>query len=63
MEQPAHARHVGHRVQGAHLVEVDLVHAVAVDGALRLGDEAVHRLGVGAHRLREGQIVNQTADL
>ena len=45
MDQIAHAGDVHHRVQGSHLVEVDLPHRDAVGPGLRLGDEGVDSLG------------------
>ena len=63
MHQQADAHHVGHRVHGPHLVEVDLLHRAAVGVALRLGDQAVDRLRVGAHLLGQVHVAQQVADL
>ena len=57
VHQQTHRRHVGHRVQGAYLVEVDLLHRHPVDLALRLGDQPVHRQHVVPHSLRQGQMI------
>ena len=45
MGQIAHAGDVHHRVQGPHLVEVDLPHRDTMGPGLRLGDEGVDSLG------------------
>ena len=41
MQQQADGSHIRHRVQRAHLMEVNLIHRAAVGGAFRLGDGAV----------------------
>ena len=61
--QQADPHHVGHRVQAAHLVEVDLLHRRAVGVALSLRNQAVDRLRVGPYRLGQFQMAQQMADL
>ena len=63
MHQQADPRHVGHRVQAAHLVEVDLLHRRAVGVALSLRNQAVDRLRIGPYRLGQLQMAQQMADL
>ena len=63
VHQQARAHHVGHRVQRAHLVEVDLRDRRAVDLGLRLGDQAVHRLGVPLHGVGQRQAVDDAVDV
>ena len=48
------AHHVHDRVQGPHLVEVDVFHRLAVGGGLRLGEPTEVRSGPGLHGV--GQI-------
>ena len=54
-ERVAHACHVGHRVQGPHLVEVDLVHRAAVGPGLGCGKPVVDAHCPVPHRLGQGQ--------
>ena len=63
VHQQADPRHVGHRVQAAHLVEVDLLHRRAVGVALSLRNQAVDRLRIGPYRLGQLQMAQQMADL
>ena len=59
----AHAHHVGHRVQGPHLVEVDLVYRAAVGLGLGGGNGVVYRLSVGLCLLRQGQAADEGGDV
>ena len=59
----AHAHHVGHRVQGAHLVEVDLIHRAAVGLGLSGGDGVVHRLSMDLYLPRQGQAADERSDM
>ena len=56
VHQQADPRHVGHRVQSPHLVEVHVSHGAAVGLGFRLGDGVVHPSGVGLHLLRQGEL-------
>ena len=53
MHQIADRHHIGHRVQRAELVKVDVLHRAAVDLALGFGDQAKHRQGIRNRFLRE----------
>ena len=55
--QQADRRHVGHGVQGTHLVEVDLLQGHAVDPALGLRQQPVDRQHVVFHVLRKVQMI------
>lgn len=59
MDGQAHAYHVHHGVQGAHLVEVDLGDGHAVGPGLRAGDAGIDGPGVGDHGLRQIQALQQ----
>ena len=63
VEEQAHHGHVGHGVQGAHLVEVDLLHRHPVGAALRLPDELVHPQHVLPHLLGQVQVGEDVADV
>ena len=59
----AHPKHVGHRVQSTHLVEVHVPHRAAVGLGLRLSDGVVHPSGVGLHLLGQGEAVDDRSDV
>ena len=59
----AHARHIGHRVQRAHLVEVHFLHRHAVRLRLRRRNRVIHAAGTRTHLLRQGQAVDQSGNL
>ena len=63
VKEQAHHGHVGHGVQGAHLVEVDLLHRYPVGAALRLPDELVHPQHVLPHLLGQVQVGEDVADV
>ena len=62
MEGIAHARHIGHGVQRAHLVVVDVAHRAAVGLGLGPGDGVIDPAGVVLHLLGEGQMVDEMGD-
>ena len=59
VEGIAHARHIGHGVQRAHLVVVDVAHRAAVGLGLGPGDGVIDPAGVVLHLLGEGQMVDE----
>lgn len=59
VEGIAHARHIGHGVQRAHLVVVDVAHRAAVGLGLGPGDGIIDPAGVVLHLLGEGQMVDE----
>ena len=59
----AHAGDIRHRVQGSHLVEVDLPHLHTVGLGLRLGQQAVDLLRLLPHALRQVKAVDHGGDL
>ena len=63
VDQPAHSHHVGHGVQGAHLVKVDFLHGTAVGVALRQGDLLVDLLRVLPHVLGNVQVGENVPDV
>ena len=63
VEEQAHRGDVGYGVQGAHLVEVDLLHRHAVGAALRLADELIHGQHVLSHGVGQVQVGEDVADL
>ena len=63
MHQVAHPGYVRHRVQGPHLVEVDLAHLHPVGSGLGLGNAPVGLLGVLPHGLRQGEAVDEGGDV
>ena len=63
VEEQAHHGHVGHGVQGAHLVEVDFLHRHPVGVAFRLPDELVDPQHVLPHLLGQVQVGEDVADV
>ena len=63
VKEQAHHGHVGHGVQGTHLVEVDLLHRHPVGAALRLPDELVDPQHVFPHLLGQVQVGEDVADV
>lgn len=64
VDQQTHGGDVRHRVQGPHLVEVNVLHWYAMDPTLRLGNAVIHRQNIPPHRLRQLQMVlHQVADV
>ena len=59
----AHPRHVGHRVQGPHLVEVHVPHGATVGLGLRPGDGVIDGLGLGLHPVGQGEGVDDLPDV
>ena len=53
MEQEAYARNICHRIHGAYLMEMDLVHRHSVGMGLGLGDQAVDCHDVVLYLFRE----------
>ena len=63
LHQPADAGDIRHRVQGPHLVEVDLFDGRAVGPALRRRQEAVDLLGLLPHRGGQAEAVDHPVDI
>ena len=62
MEQEAYARNICHRIHGAYLMEMDLVHRHSVGMGLGLGDQGINCLHVFLHRVWNIQTVNDGGD-
>ena len=62
MEQEAYARNICHRIHGAYLMEMDLVHRHSVGMGLGLGDQGINYLHVFLHRVWNIQTVNDGGD-
>ena len=63
LHQETESGHIRHRVQGADLVEVDVLHTDAVDGALRGGDAVIDSDDMSPHGLAYVQIADDGADV
>ena len=63
VEQQTHRRHVRHRVQGAYLMEVNLIHRYSVDVAFRLGDFLVNRQNIQLDHGGNGQCLHNGSDV
>ena len=53
IDQQAYAYHISYRVQGAYLMEMNLIYWHTMGMAFRLGNELVHRQGIFFHLLRQ----------
>ena len=63
IQQQAHGGDVGDGVHRPHLVEVDLVHGSAVDGAFGFGDDLIDRQHVLLHLVLDGHGRHHGADI
>ena len=62
MEQEAYARNICHRIHGAYLMKMDLVHRHSMGMGLGLGDQGINCLHVFLHRVWNIQTVNDGGD-
>ena len=62
-QEQAVSHHIGHGVQTAHFMEVDMLHRFAMDRGLCAGNQIVHCQGILLHFLWNVQSFNDAADV